>query len=127
MLVSDDETSPAPDRKDSGLDVRVSVLETLLPTLATKADISATKADISDVKAEIAKVHSDFGKWIVATVITLAFGMLAGIGSIVTLLRPVQVTASQQAAQPPIIIYNTPAPAQSQPSAQGTAVPDRKR
>jgi hypothetical protein len=84
---------------------RLSVLEALLPTLATKADIS-------DVKAEIAKVHSDFGKWIVATVITLAFGILAAIGSIVTLLRPMQLPTSPQASQPsPIVIYNTPAQA----------------
>jgi hypothetical protein len=64
------------------------------------------------VKAEIAKVHSDFGKWIVATVITLVFGILAAIGSIVTLLRPMQLPTSPQASQPsPIVIYNTPAQA----------------
>jgi hypothetical protein len=90
-------------------EVRVSALKALIPTLATKADIF-------DVKSEIAKVHSDFGKWIVATVITLAFGMLAAIGSIVTLLRSVQFPSPQQASQPaPIVIYNTPAPQSQHP------------
>jgi hypothetical protein len=103
MLVSNGDQLPDANRKDSGLEARVSVLEALLPTLATKADIS-------DVKAEIAKLHSDFGKWFVVTVITLAFGILAAIGSIVTLLRPVQFSTSQQASQPPpIVIYNVPA------------------
>lgn len=93
------------------MDERLTALEThfnsILPTLATKADIEALRADMY-------KMSTDTHRWMLASMI----GMFLGFGGLYFAssreLRPPPVQApapqavTQQAAPPPVIIYNLP-------------------
>ena len=81
---------------------RVDILEVTIRTLATRADIA-------EVRADLFKMHSDYGKWTVATVITLTFAFLASTTAIISVVRTQpQATTGMANNQPPVVIYNVP-------------------
>lgn len=87
-------------------------LDDMLPTLATRADMQ-------EIRGDFHKAHVDMQRWIIGTIITLAFGF---IGLILTMWNVVggAIKPTQAAATPAPIVITVPAaspPAPAQPPA----------
>lgn len=122
--------------QDPPMESRVTALETrldaTLPTLATKSDMAAIETRVTDVKgdlnisltalrgdvttaiaelkAEVHRIHTDFSRWMIATVLSIMAALIAGLFGVANIMKPSPAPAPQSA---PIVIqvpaYQMPA------------------